>query len=70
MKFNLEAAKAYVGAAVAGAALKFSGFVIGLFEAGTGIDLPVNVETVITYGITAIIGYMAVYWTPNAKPAT
>lgn len=69
MKFNLEAAKAYVGGIVGGAAASISTFVIGLFESSTGIDLPTSVEGFIATGVAFVIGYIAVYFTPNKKPA-
>lgn len=68
MKFNLEAAKAYMGALVATSAGSIAYFLIGLFEAATSIDLPASIEGLIVTGITAAIGYIGVYFTPN-KPA-
>lgn len=68
MKFNLEAAKAYMGGVVGGAAASISAFAIGLFEASTGIDLPASVEGFILTGVSFVIGYVAVYFTPNAQP--
>lgn len=69
MKFDLTAAKAYVGALVATSAPAVSSFLIGLFEKATGIDLPASIEGIILTGVTAVVGYIAVYWTPN-KQAT
>ncbi len=68
MKFNLEAAKAYVGGLMATAAPHVSGFLVGLFESATGIDLPANVEGIILTGVAFVLGYIGVYVTPNAKP--
>lgn len=69
MKFNLEAAKAYVGALVATSGGSVAYFLIGLFEAATSIDLPASLEGMVVTGVTAVIGYLAVYWTPNKAPA-
>lgn len=68
MKFNLEAAKAYVGGLMATAAPQVSGFLVGLFESATGVDLPVNVEGIILTVVAFVLGYVGVYVTPNAKP--
>lgn len=68
MKFNLEAAKAYVGGIMTTAAPAISSFIIGLFESGTGIDLPVNVENIVLTAVAFALGYIGVYATPNAKP--
>lgn len=69
MKFNLEAAKAYMGGLVATAGPFISTTIIGLFEASTGIDLPTSVEGFILTGVTFVIGYVGVYVVPNKKPA-
>lgn len=68
MKFNLEAAKAYVGGLMATAAPQVSGFIVGLFESTTSIDLPANVEGVVLTVVAFVLGYLGVYVTPNAKP--
>lgn len=68
MKFNLEAAKAYVGGLIATAGPAVSEFIIHTFEAGTGFDIPASVEGVIITGVTFILGYVGVYFTPNKQP--
>jgi hypothetical protein len=69
MKFNLEAAKAYMGGLMATAGPSVSAFIIGMFESGTGIDLPSSVEGFVLTGVTFVLGYVGVYFTPNKKPA-
>ena len=69
MKFNLEAAKAYVGGLVATAGIPVSNFIVGMFEKSTGIDLPSSVEGIVLTAVTFVLGYVGVYFTPNQKPA-
>jgi hypothetical protein len=69
MKFDLTAAKAYVGAIVATSAPAVSSFLIGVAEAATGFDIPTSVEALIVTAVTAVIGYVAVYVTPNKQTA-
>lgn len=72
MVFNLQAAKAYIGALIGASTFPtgVSNFFIGLIEKGVGIDLPASVEGIIYYGVAAAVGYIAVYFVPNAKPTT
>lgn len=69
MKFNLEAAKAYMGGVVATAGPALSNFIVGAAEASTGIDIPTSVEGVILTAITFVLGFLGVYFTPNKAPA-
>lgn len=66
MKFDLSALKAYVGMALAtyGAVIaeKLAGFLLSFIGGGTA-DLKTGVATV----IAAILGYVAVYFTPNKQ---
>ena len=69
MKFNLEAAKAYVRGIVATAGIPISNFLVGMFESVSGLDLPSSVEGIVLTGVTFVLGYIGVYFTPNKKPA-
>lgn len=65
MKFDLTAAKAYVGGVLAVAAVPVAGFVVGLIHAGTGFDIPTGVSTVLTTGLAYAFAHVAVYFVPN-----
>lgn len=69
MKFDLTAAKAYVGAMFAGAGIPISNTIVGLFEATTGIDVPASLEALLASSVAAALGYIAVYFTPNKTAA-
>jgi len=75
MKFNLEAAKAYIGALLATAAETASsgngigGVVVKFIEALLAFDIPPQFETWIAAGVAWVVGYIAVYMTPNKKPS-
>lgn len=65
MKFDLTAAKAYVGGILAVAAVPVSTFIGGLFHAGLGMDLPSWAATALTTGLAYVFGHVGVYLTPN-----
>jgi hypothetical protein len=65
MKFDLSAAKAYMGAVLAGAAVPVAHWLIGLVDAGIGTTLPSGFESVLATGLGVIFGYVGVYLTPN-----
>jgi hypothetical protein len=66
MKFDLTAAKAYVGAGVALAAAPVAHWLLGLTNASLGVVLPPALETsILTPALSVIFGYIAVYFTPN-----
>lgn len=67
MIFDLRAAKAYVGGAIAAAGPVVSGAIIGVFEAGTHLDIPANIEGYILAGVSYALGYVGVYFTRNAS---
>lgn len=66
MKFDLSAAKAYVGGVLAVAGEPVAHFLIGLVEKGLGIDIPVNLEAFVIMGATYALGHTGVYFTKNA----
>lgn len=70
MKFNLEAAKAYMAGLMVTAAPSVSAFIVGMFEAATSIDLPASIEGFVLTAVGFVLGYIGVYFTPNAKPKT
>jgi hypothetical protein len=67
MKFDLSAAKAYVGGILATAGVPVSNFIVGVFEKTTGFDIPVSIEGVVLTGVTFVLGYIGVYFTPNKQ---
>lgn len=65
LRWDMAAAKAYVGAAIAAWPPGISDFIIRLIEAGIGWDIPVSFEQIIGKGVAAAIGFIAVYFTSN-----
>lgn len=67
MKFDLSALKAWVGMALAtyGAviAAKLADFLVSVLPFTVSVELKTAVATV----IAAVIGYIAVYFTPNVQ---
>ena len=69
MKFDLTAAKAYVGGAAA-AALATAGpgfvkFIDGVVAAGTGWAVPDGINMALLAGFAWVAAHLAVYITPN-----
>jgi hypothetical protein len=66
MKFDLTAAKAYIGGFMsAGLGTTIANFGIGLVEASFHVDIPATYESVITMAFAYAVGHAAVYFTPN-----
>lgn len=76
IKFNGEAFKAWVAGiltGLGGAATTEDGLgyvVVRGIEAITSFDIPTSMEAWIAGGVAWAIGYLAVYFAPNAQPAT
>ena len=75
MKFNLEAAKAYIGAILMNAqevAAQGNGIAASILhglESAIGIDFPASIDGLIIAGVASAIGYLAVYFVPNKQAA-
>jgi hypothetical protein len=67
MKFDFSAAKAYVGGILATAGVPISTFIVGMVEKMTGFDIPVSIEGLVLTGVTFVLGYIGVYFTPNKQ---
>lgn len=71
MKFDLSAAKAYVGGTITAIAsggelaLPVAHWLDGLAGALLGFAPPDTLDTVVSYGLAYVVGHVAVYFMPN-----